>query len=439
MKSKFASSLPLLQECWKEITGVEPKQDSKYTELYCRDESPYILVNMVHDCFLRSFVKDRVETIMRNQTETVDRMETVRDLYDPVELVFFAPRKCNRPRYLYHNLPKVQIVEFVECMEIAPEASTIKKYFDDNLETMGGVALEYFQTIYQLNDRTIGKQDSNNRSYCQDDLEQATEQIQCLKEIMQKNVTILQKCFKDITLTSSLFPESDAQIKSYLCDNKFSYPMALMEKVEECAVRRTLLPDQPFEVHEATKCISLPLLGDKDDYEYSRSVADDIEIMYHNNMCRGNNVSALKEYIFQNSSTNQTACVSNEFKKESREKSNVGKVIDYCWNYLMSHGQFLNSTVSEIPNSDEEWMKFFCSHDYYNKRMALPSFEPVNSCMERMLQLDSRSFSNLRVSHWDSKSGLWIDDSIPVNPRRSKDEETLMRCLEISDFPEDWI
>ena len=85
----------------------------------------------------------------------------------------------------------------------------------------------------------------------------------------------------------------------------------------------------------------------------------------------------------------------------------------------MSHGQFVNSALKEIPNSDEEWVKFFCSHDYYNKRMTLPSSEPVNSCMKRMLQLDSRSVTEgRRIS----------------NPRRSRDEETLMNCLRISDF-----
>ena len=84
----------------------------------------------------------------------------------------------------------------------------------------------------------------------------------------------------------------------------------------------------------------------------------------------------------------------------------------------MSHGQFINSTVSEIPNSDEEWMKFFCSHEYYNKRMALPSSGPVNFCMARMLQLDSR---------------LLTRDGIP-NPGRSPNEATMMDCLRISDF-----
>ena len=239
----------------------------------------------------------------------------------------------------------------------------------------------------KLNDRTFGKKDTKNSSYCQDDLEQATEQIQCLKEKISQNATILQECFKDITWISSQFPESDTQIKGYLCDNELSYPMALMKRVEECAIRRTLGPDQKFEIHESTRCISLPLLDDKDDAEYSKFVADEAEIVCHNNICRGNNVSLLKECIFQNSSTKGTICVSDKFKKESRGKSNVGKVIDYCWNYLMSHEQFVNSTVKQIPNSDEGWVKFFCSHDYYNKRMALPSSEPFNSCLERMLRL----------------------------------------------------
>ena len=434
INSVSPESLSLLQECWKEITGVQPKQDDDYTEVYCRDESPYILVNMVHDCFLRSFVKVRVEAIMKNQTEKVDRMEIVKRLYLPVDELF-GPRMCNQPHYLYHNLPKSQILEFVKCMDVGPnlDISDFQFIEDDLVGPMGLVAVEYFKTIYQLDERIWRQQDNNNRSYCQDDLDQATEQIQCLKEFMQKNVTILQKCFKDITWLSSQFPESDAQIKSYLCDNKLSYPMALMKKVEECAVRRTLLPGQRFEVHEATRCISLPLLDDKDDDDYSRFIADDIEIVYHNNMCQGNNVSALKEHIFQNPSTNRTACVFDKFKKESFRKSNVVKVIDYCWNFLMSHGQFVNSTVSEVPNSDEKWMKFYCSHDYYNKRMALPSFQPVNSCLERMLRLDSRSVSKFRIFRWDSKSEQWIEYS-NSNPRRSEDEEALMRCLEIDDF-----
>ena len=150
IKSVSPENLSLLQRCWKEITGVEPKEDSDYSELYCRDESPYILVNMVHDCFLLRFVKDQVEAITRNGNETVDKMKTVKDLYRLVD-VNVGDRKCYRPVDFNPNLPQSQILEFVECMEDGfsglPE---LMNYFgEDETRTMGRAAIEYFQTIYQ--------------------------------------------------------------------------------------------------------------------------------------------------------------------------------------------------------------------------------------------------------------------------------------------------
>ena len=442
IKSLSPESLSLLQECWKEITGIEPKQDSDYTELYCRDESPYILVNMVHDCFLRSFVRDRVEAITRNQTKTVDKMRTVKNLYHRVNDYIYANvgyDKCY-PSYQSDvgDLLNTKIVGFLECMDLEHTSSSTfftdtehddedededENEEEDKFGPVARTAVEYFETIYKLNDPTnltIDKpQNTNNRSYCDYDLQEAIEQIKCLKEKTQENVIILEMCFKDITWTSSQFPTSDAQIKSYLCsdNNKLPYPLALIKKVEECAIRQIRGPNEYSWDTTPEICISKEMFYGTVDDDYNSFVPDDIQIVYHNQMCRGNNVSAIKEWLSNKPSANATACVSDKLKKESVGKSNVGKVIDYCWSFFMSHGQFVNSTVKEIPNSDEEWIKFYCSHDYYNKRMALPSFQPVNFCMARMLQLDSRSMTR---------------DGIP-NPARSPNEVTMMDCLGVSD------
>ena len=431
MKSKFASSLPLLQECWKQITGLEPKQDDDYAEVYCRDESSYILVNMVHDCFLRRFVKNRVETMYNNKTENESRMKMVNRLYRDID------KYSCEANYLFYNKYSTSFIsEFVSCMDVEP--NNYKRIH--TMATKEGLvfqsAREYFKSLYKLEDPVIAKQ--GNRGYCQTDgTKKLSENIRCLKQRTGGNETTLNKCFKNITLTSP-YPTSDDEIKSYLCDgdNKIPYPLAIMKKVELCVNE-----DLDLEDNDAL-CFTKQLLKKSGEDEYYEMLTrSSLEIIYYKHICLVKNITAFKEMIYGNFLPwyNGMICAAKKIKKESRGKSYVGKVIDYCWSYLMSHGQFINSTVSFIPNSDEEWMKFFCSHDYYNKRMALPSFESMHSCMERMLQLDSRSFSKLRVSRWDSESGVWIDDSIPLNPRRSKDEETLMRCLGISDFPEDWI
>ena len=413
VKLKSPFSLPLLQECWKQITGVEPKEDTDYTEVYCRDESPYILVNMVHDCFLLRFVKDHVETMDKNKTENSTRMKMVNDLYRGIDM-----NKCFGnflPQYQYHY-PKSFISEFVSCMD---RGSNIYKRFDamDLVEDLiegftFRSARKYFESVYELENPVIAKERS--RDYCQaDGTKKISQNIRCLKQKMEGNETILNKCFKDITLTSP-YPTSDNEIKSYLCDgdNQIAYPLALMKKIELCVNK---------ELNHGL-CFTEELLKKSGENEYYSMLPESsLEITFYNQICLLKNMTAFKEMIVGDIVPwyNALVCTAQKFNKESRVKSNVGNVINYCWNYLMSHGQFLNSTMKEIPNSDEEWMKFYCSHEYYNKRMMLPSFEPVNSCMERMLRLDSRSV---------------VQGKSMSNPRRSPDEETLMKCLRMRDF-----
>ena len=233
VKSTFAPSLHLLQECWKEITGVQPKQDDDYIEVYCRDESPYILVNMVHDCFLRSFVRDRVETMDKNRTEHSSRMDIVNGLYRTVQKY-----RCidNIEFAFQHQYPESNISQFFECMNLGSNDHSRIREMPKSVE--GGPTFrserQFFQSLYELKNPVIAKE--GNRVHCEaGDTNKISRNIRCLKENTEGNETSLNKCFRDITLTSP-YPTSDDEIKSYLCDgdNKIPYPVALIKKVELC-------------------------------------------------------------------------------------------------------------------------------------------------------------------------------------------------------------
>lgn len=201
-----------LESCWLEHTEMsDPKDDeTKWYNFICMSNSPGILINTVHHCFLRNVSHDGLLVKQAN----IKRYLRVTD----VTIRSKIDRKFARERNIFlHD-------EFHDLSDL--DCS------DDEDE-------EHYEYCHSKREKV-----TRRKSLCQmkNDADLRAKEIvdfKCLQISAVKHVALIKQCWH--LMTNSQYPDSDDKWLNFTCSHE--YPYAMKQAVKKCVAAHLSIKD----------------------------------------------------------------------------------------------------------------------------------------------------------------------------------------------------
>ena len=399
VKLTSPDDLSLLQSCYNTSAQLlYPSTDDELVNLYCEFANNFYSVNnLVNDCFIRNYVQKEVKRRVKQESEKQDINERM-DEKEIMKEVIGSSWKLDNDGFE----PSKIVSNFMKCLEF------------DSTDTKGSYG-EYFGSFYEdygiHTDDGILKVKESNKSYCQnsEELEKIISSLKCFEERFPNNKTLFKSCWNDIVFTRS-YPKTDEEWKQYLCDKKIDFPLGLAITVDNC-VNEEIRDDENKWKESRCSAENLTKVFKEfaDDWKYSLYLSDKSvsDIKLYNSICLGKNMDNLTDHL-----------KGNGFWCPGKSPNPV--IMNYCWRLQVSRGEFPESRMlRSAPKTNIEWMRFFCTHDYFVRRRQLTDMQEGKECLENMIYLDSRIV-------FEDESG---NKTVRI-PAPGPAESVLIKCLD---------